>query len=144
MRSVLYGPCRSSSTRRKHVVQNSPPPSARIRCPPDPNQTPRPKPIRTPQATRVAAMATSSSPPLTTLHSPFRSATASSAYMVVLARQRKLGTRYSRIRAVDLDQNTVRHAFAQLVQVTDSRGVWFFGGFRLWPYRWASSASPSG
>jgi hypothetical protein len=43
--------------------------------------------------------------------------------MVVLARQRKLGTRYSRIRAVDLDQNTVRHAFAQLVQITDSRGV---------------------
>ncbi|TVU47718.1 hypothetical protein EJB05_07327 [Eragrostis curvula] len=67
-------------------------------------------------------MATSSSP-LTTLHSPFRSSTPSSACTAALPRQRRLGARYTRIRAIDLDQNTIVAISVGVVSIAVGIGV---------------------
>ncbi|KAK3151063.1 hypothetical protein QOZ80_3AG0241240 [Eleusine coracana subsp. coracana] len=68
-------------------------------------------------------MATSSSPPLTTLHSPFRSSAPSSAYMAALPQRRRLGARYTRIRAIDLDQNTIVAISVGVVSIAVGIGV---------------------
>jgi len=141
---------RSKDGEKKHAVQNAPPPPARdvLRAQNHPDRR------AAADAAQQPAMAATSSSPLTTLHSSSSFLSAPSPPCNVAAPPRRRRVPYPRIRAIDLDQNTVHegehciaHGISQCLptQINHACLISFLvAPSRLWPYRWASSASPSG
>jgi len=102
---------------KKHAVQNAPPPPARdvLRAQSHPGRR------AAADAAQQPAMAATSSSPLTTLHSSFLSAPSPPCNVAAPPRQRRVP--YPRIRAIDLDQNTIVAISVGVVSIAVGIGV---------------------